>query len=62
MIVHLDQDGQYAESNFRKLLDRHHLLQSMNRANIVYDNAFIVALFSRFRAELLEGGAFQNHD
>ena len=32
----------------------------MSRADNVYDNAFMEALFSRVKAELLEGGTFQN--
>lgn len=62
MMVHSDQGGQYAGKHFRKLLDKHHLRQSMNRADNVYDNAFMESLFSRFKAELLEGGAFQSKE
>ena len=58
LIVHSDQGGQYAGGSFRKLLDRNGVRQSMSRAENVYDNAFMEALFSRFKAELLEGGAF----
>ena len=60
LMVHSDQGGQYAGGSFRKLLDKHKLRQSMSRAGNVYDNIFMEALFSRFKAELLEGGAFQN--
>ena len=62
LIVHSDQGGQYAGHTFRKLLDKNHLLQSMSRADNVYDNAFMEALFSRFKAELLGDGAFQNKE
>ena len=62
LIVHSDQGGQYAGHTFRKLLDQNHLLQSMSRAANVYDNAFMEALFSRFKAELLQDGAFQNRE
>ena len=34
----------------------------MSRADNVYDNAFMESLFSRFKAELLQGGAFQNRE
>lgn len=62
LMVHSDQGGQYAGKTFRKLLDKKGTLQSMSRADNVYDNAFMEALFSRFKAELLEGGAFQNRE
>ncbi|MCJ8167152.1 integrase core domain-containing protein [Pontibacter sp. E15-1] len=32
----------------------------MSRAGNAYDNAFMESCFSRFKAELLEGGAFEN--
>lgn len=31
----------------------------MSRADDPYDNAFMESYFSRFKAELLEGGAFE---
>ncbi len=36
------------------------MLQSMSDADNPYDNAHMESFFSRFKAELLEGGAFQN--
>lgn len=58
LIVHSDRGGQYAGNEFRKLLDKQHCLQSMSRADDAYDNAFAESFFSRFKAELLEGGVF----
>lgn len=60
LIIHSDRGGQYAGKSFRKLLVAYRIRQSMSRADNVYDNAFMEALFSRFKAELLQGGAFQN--
>ena len=57
-IVHSDGGGQYGSINFRTLLDRHKFRQSMTRKENHYDNAFIESLFSRFKAELLDGGVF----
>jgi putative transposase len=34
----------------------------MSRADNAYANIFMEALFSRFKAERLEGGAFQNKE
>lgn len=58
LIVHSDRGGQYVSGEFRRLLAEHGYLQSMSRADDAYDNAFAESLFSRYKAELLEGGAF----
>lgn len=59
LIVHSDRGGQYGGNEFRKLLfDKYN--QSMSRADNPYDNAFMESCFSRFKAELLEGGIFEN--
>lgn len=34
--------------------------QSMSRADDPYDNAFMESYFSRFKAELLQDGTFEN--
>lgn len=60
MIVHSDRGGQYAGTIFRKIIDKHKLTQSMSDADNPYDNAHMESYFSRFKAELLEGGAFDN--
>lgn len=57
-IVHSDRGGQYASGGFRYLLKGSGCLQSMSRAAESYDNAYAESLFSRYKAELLEGGAF----
>jgi transposase InsO family protein len=36
------------------------MVQSMSEADNPYDNAHMESFFSRFKAELMEGGAFQN--
>lgn len=59
-IVHSDRGGQYAGKRFRSLLLGHKLRQSMSRAGETSDNAFAESLFSRYKAELLESGAFTN--
>lgn len=57
LIVHSDGGGQYASKAFRKRLGTRYR-QSMTRPDNHYDNAHAESLFSRFKAELLEGGAF----
>jgi transposase InsO family protein len=58
LIVHSDRGGQYVDAEFRRLPDQHRFEQSMSRADETYDNAHAESLFSRYKAELLEGGAF----
>jgi putative transposase len=58
LIIHSDRGGQYAGNIFRGLLTGHKLLQSMSGADNPYDNAFMESYFSRFKAELLQGGTF----
>ena len=58
LIVHSDGGGQYASTAFRALLRLHGYRQSMTRKDNHYDNAQAESLFSRFKAELLDGGLF----
>ena len=62
MIVHSDGGSQYSSNGFRKQLNDLEYLQSMTRRDNHYDNAMAESLFSRFKAELLEGGAFMNKE
>jgi transposase InsO family protein len=59
LIVHSDRGGQYAGNVFRKMIADNKMLQSMSRADNPYDNAFMESCFSRFKAELLQGGIFE---
>lgn len=58
MIVHSDGGGQYKAKRFRKLIATHYFRQSMTRKDNHYDNAQAESLFSRLKAELLDGGIF----
>ena len=62
LLVHSDGGGQYASETFRNLLRQHEFLQSMTRKDNHYDNAMGESLFSRFKAELMEKGAFNGFD
>jgi putative transposase len=59
LIIHSDRGGQYAGNIFRKLIGDYELLQSMSGVDNPYDNAFMESYFSRFKAELLQDGAFE---
>jgi putative transposase len=58
LILHSDRGGQYVDAELRRLIKQHGFEQSMSRADETYDNAYAESLFSRYKAELLEGGAF----
>lgn len=59
-IIHTDRGSQYSAKNFRRLLARHALRQSMSAKGNCYDNAQAESFFARYKTELLEGGQFEN--
>ncbi len=59
-IIHTDQGSQFVSHNFRRLLNEAGCRQSMSRRGNCYDNATAESFFSRYKAELLEGGMFQD--
>jgi transposase InsO family protein len=52
LIHHSDRGGQYAGSKYRSILARARMLQSMSRADNVYDNAFLESCFGTIKTEL----------
>lgn len=52
LIHHTDRGGQYAGSEYRKLLARTGIAQSMSRADNCYDNAFMESCFGTLKTEL----------
>lgn len=59
-IIHTDQGSQYASVQYRRLLYIGGFCQSMSRKGNCYDNAQAESFFSRFKAELVEGGIFES--
>jgi transposase InsO family protein len=59
-IIHSDRGSQYASNGFRELLRRNSFRQSMSGRGNCYDNAQAESFFSRFKTELIEGGAFED--
>ena len=59
-LVHSDRGSQYASNEFRGLLQTNGLRQSMSAAGNCYDNAQAESFFSRFKAELVEDGVFED--
>lgn len=52
LIHHTDRGGQYAAKEYRKLLERAGMKQSMSRAADCYDNAFMESCFGTIKTEL----------
>jgi transposase InsO family protein len=59
-IIHTDQGSRYVSKNFRALLEETGCRQSMSRRGNCYDNAQAESFFSRYKAEVLEGGVFED--
>ena len=59
LIHHTDRGGQYAAKEYRKILQRTSMKQSMSRANDCYDNAFMESCFGTIKTEL-EMTAYQS--
>jgi transposase InsO family protein len=59
-IIHSDRGSQYVSKTFRALLADHGCRQSMSRRGNCWDNAQAESLFSRYKAELLEDGMFED--
>ena len=62
VVVHSDRGGQYASARFKELLGHHTCTQSMSGPDNPYDNAHAESFFSRFKAELIQKGAFQSKE
>lgn len=60
LMIHTDGGGQYMDIDFRRMLADHKFLQSMTRVENHYDNAFAESVFSRFKAELVQGVPFES--
>ncbi|WP_234795099.1 IS3 family transposase [Hymenobacter arizonensis] len=63
LVVHSDQGSQYTATRFKDLVAKHGAQQSMSRRGTCYDNALpgtthAESFWSRFKAELLDGGSF----
>ena len=60
LIHHTDRGGQYAGSEYRAVLARAQMRQSMSRAGNCYDNAFMESCFGTIKTEL-EMTEYENH-
>lgn len=60
LIHHTDRGGQYAGHQYRQVLRRAQMRQSMSRADNCYDNAFMESCFGTIKTEL-EMTEYENH-
>lgn len=60
LVHHTDRGGQYAGADYRQVLHRAAMQQSMSRADNCYDNAFMESCFGTFKTEL-EMTEYENH-
>jgi len=60
LIHHTDRGGQYAGKEYRAVLRRAEIRQSMSRAGDCYDNAFMESCFGTIKTEL-EMTEYENH-
>ena len=60
LIFHSDRGSQYCSHDFRKLLERHSIRQSMSRKGDCWHNAPCESYFKTLKIELCGGGAFSS--
>ncbi len=60
LVHHTDRGGQYAGAEYRQVLRRAAMRQSMSRADNCYDNAFMESCFGTLKTEL-EMTEYDNH-
>ena len=53
LLFHSDRGKQYADKRFRKLLKKHHMVQSMSGTGNCYDNAVAESFFKTLKSELI---------
>ena len=60
LIHHTDRGSQYASEEYRSVLARHGVAQSMSRKGDCWDNAVAESFFSTLEHELLDGAEFDS--
>ena len=58
LVVYSDRGGQYCGNSYQKLPHDHEAVRSQSRRGNYYDNAHAESFWSRFKAELFDGGSF----
>lgn len=60
VMVHSDRGVQYASSDFRAVLQKHHCVQSMSRKGNCWDNAVAESFFHTIKTQMIYHCKFQN--
>jgi transposase InsO family protein len=55
LLFHSDRGSQYCSTEFRALLEEHHVTQSLSRPGQCWDNAVAESWFGTYKLELIEG-------
>ena len=58
LMVHSDQGVQYASGDYRKLISKYHLVQSMSRRGNCWDNAVAESFFATLKKQAVHGERF----
>jgi len=58
LIVHSDQGVQYASGDYRQLIAKHNLVQSMSRRGNCWDNAVAESFFATLKKQAVHGERF----
>jgi transposase InsO family protein len=61
-ILHSDQGSTYATSDYRDLLSRHHIRQSMSQRGNCWDNAPMESFFHTLKTELVVHHDYRTRD
>tara|TARA_B100001094_G_scaffold333467_1_gene413011 strand:+ start:17639 stop:18055 length:417 start_codon:yes stop_codon:yes gene_type:complete len=54
-VIHSDRGGQYCAHDYRKLLHKYSMIQSMSRKGNCWDNAVAESFFHSLKVEVLHG-------
>jgi len=60
LVFHSDRGSQYASDEFRRLLEKHHCVQSMSGKGNCYDNAVTESFFHTLKTELMYGETYNS--
>ena len=62
LITHSDRGSQYASKSHRKIIEEHHLVQSMSRKGDCWDNAVAESFFHSLKTELIHHCQFKTRE
>jgi len=62
LIWHTDRGSQYASDSHLKIIERHHITQSMSRKGNCWDNAVAESFFHTLKCELIHQIKFKNRE